>query len=269
MRMHNEAADRVPGRIDFCEALGAEPDGERVRQARVSRGTLCIVRGWIVGADTARRVEVVADGATIALAETGSSREDVARALQRPEIERCGIAAVFSTAELAVGERRLTIEVTDRSGTKRRSDGDAFVLTIDERARVGSEAIGNIDEVRINDVAVTNEERSFDVVPDDVIVIRGWILDARSHRPGSVAALVVEGVGFAALYGMRRDDIAAIYGDDALACGFVGSFEVSSLPTHESSVSIGLLVGNATTLAQSNSVSIRLRQPNFSSKESE
>lgn len=269
--MHHAAlADIVSGRIDFCKAFSSSDSRDDASRPAIEQGQVCVVGGWILGAVTAQRVEIVADGRTIGLAEKGLIREDVAHAFQMPGAERCGVNALIATADLSVGDHLLTLEMVDSSGQRLGIDGDPLVISIGEPQSLAMErAWGNVDEVRINDVSVTSDDRCYDVAPGDVVVVRGWIIDARSCRPGAVAALIVDGEAAVAMYGMRRDDVAKMHGEGALWCGFVGSISISEPSSADVMVTVGLVANDGTWFDRLENMSIRLQQKPGPKKESQ
>jgi Methyltransferase domain len=78
---------------------------------------------------------------------------------------------------------------------------------------------------------------------DEELLVSGWALDARRHRPASAIVLVLDGVAYRTPVRVPRPDVSVAYRDHTyLRCGFSATFPKNAVPrgSHELEIRIVL-----------------------------
>ncbi len=235
----------VPGKVDGCDVIGETVGDDRMA---IAPGALLVASGWIISAESPfEQIWISIDGVRCAPCSKGYERKDVAEIYDRPDARFCGFRAILTVDGLSLGRHTLTVEAIDTDGQFLRADGDPYEFEI-VAGRSADAAMARVEVVRVDGVEV-DPQVPIAIDPDSVVSLSGWAVSA-DGRSG-VAAFLRGDCLIPLGYGLERPDVAATFGDGALASGFEGAIDASTVASAGNRLEVVLISHDARKLLAS------------------
>jgi ADP-heptose:LPS heptosyltransferase/GT2 family glycosyltransferase len=168
-----------------------------------------LVAGWAVAAAGIQSINVDLDAQSIGVADVGGDRPDVGNRFPRiPSARRSGFSYTCQLDLQLHGEHVLTLRVTDSLSKIRLLQIPVLIEEVTAPDSVGTH-VENVDDFRFDiDSPVVQGDRAREPIIG-VLNISGWALSSDGIENISIF-LDDQSLG-TAYYGMRREDIAAVF----------------------------------------------------------
>jgi hypothetical protein len=182
------------------------------------------MEGWAADAEDGspvQRVDVLMDGAKVGSATLGSTRQDVARAYNRPDWAQSGWSFEFNLGSRSTGVHLVSAVAYDSQGLAGTLFSPRNITIVSDTPPTGS-----VDQ------AVNVANLSTTIPQGGVLMALGWAADNEDGSPVHEVDVYIDGnpVGLATL-GYTRQDVATAYNRPAWAqSGWQLNYNIGTMP---------------------------------------